>query len=346
MEEIDYKQAMAAIHGEAQATAIDWRSCRIDLSNPVPPPEPLIIQTDTDIPMLHRRNISTVAASAKVGKTFLVSAIGAAALNDEGCLGLHCPKEGVKVLFVDTEMDNSDTQAVTQRIHRLNGWPTDTNATPLVALNLREQSQADRLAIVESAIKEIRPDLVLLDGIVDLCASFNEIQPSQEAVTKLTQLATTYDCHIVTCLHVNKGTQELRGHLGAFLRQKGELTLLLSKKDEETPYIEVKPIDSRRRPVDPFCFRINNDALPELYQPVPKPPKSPKLDKVFGEILPLPTSMSYADLRKKVMEFCEVKERMAEYRIKQALKGGVIEKSEAGFYHLPMKQITDEPLPF
>jgi hypothetical protein len=341
----DMSNVHAAIHGDT-APAVDWHTCAIDLSRPVPPPQPLLIQTETELPMLHRRNISTVAASAKVGKTFLVSAIAAASLHDEGFMGLHCPKEGVKVLFVDTEMDISDTQAVTQRIHRLLNWQTDKSFPQLTALNLREYEKETRLSIVEAAISDLRPDLVLLDGIVDLCESFNEIAPSQKVVTQLTQWATTYDCHICTCLHVNKGTGELRGHLGAFLRQKGELTLLLTKQEGESPYIECKPIDSRRRPIEPFCFRINNEALPELLTPVPKPPKSPRLDKVFSEILPLPASMNNADLCKKLIEVCNIKERMAKYKISQALKDGIIEKSEAGFYHLPQKQIPNEDLPF
>lgn len=337
--------ALSILHSKLPEVT-DWRSCQIDLSNPVPPPEPLIIQTDSGITLLSRRNISTIAAAAKVGKTFLVSALAASGLSNEGFLGLHSPKE-IKVLFVDTEMDNSDTQQVAIRVHKIVGYPTNRNVDSFTVLNLRAQSNIERLAIVEVAIKEIHPDLVLLDGVVDVCqGSFNEVEPSLQITTRLAQLSTEYDCHICTCLHVNKGTQELRGHLGAFLRQKGELTLLLSKKNEETPYIEVKPIDSRRRAIDEFCFRINNEGLPELYQPVPKPSKSPKLDKLFAEIIPLPNSMSYADLKRKVMEVANVKESMAEKRISQAIKSRIIEKSTVGLYHLPQPDLQNEPQPF
>ena len=329
-----------------QPNKVDWKKFKIDLSNPVAPPEPLIIQSDSDIPMLHRRNISTIAASAKVGKTFLISAIATAALHKDSFLNLHCPKEKVNVLFCDTEQDVSDTQAVTKRIHRLNEWGLDANNDSFVALNLRDPDRDTRVATIESAIIDIKPDLVLLDGIVDLVGDFNNIQDSHQAVTTLTRWATKYDCHIVTCLHVNKGTAELRGHLGAFLRQKGELTLLLTKQEGLVPYIEVKPIDSRHRPIEDFYFRINSEALPELYSPEMKQPRNEKLSDLFLKILPLPTSMSYADLKRKVMEVGEIKERMAEYRIKQATKSGAIEKSEAGFYHLPLKEVIQDDMPF
>lgn len=332
--------------GLTKLSPIDWHNCQIDLSKPVPPPKPLLIQVDTDVPMLHRRNISTIAASAKVGKTFLISALAAAALSEDGYLNFYCPVEAVKVLFIDTEMDISDTQEVVKRVHQIIELPTDRNADRFTVLNLREQSQVQRLEIVKKAIEEIKPDLVFLDGIVDLCTDFNSIQESQELVTKLTQIATGNDCHICTALHVNKNSQELRGHLGAFLRQKGELTLLLTRKDEQIPYIECKPIDSRRKSIDNFAFRINSESLPEIYEPVPKAPRTPKLDKLFSEILPSSTVMNHFDLWNVVAAKTGVQERQAKNKISDALKAGVIEKNNVGHYHLKQIIDEDETLPF
>lgn len=322
-----------------------WEAYKIDLSKQIAPPEPLIIQTDTEIPMLHRRNIGTIAASAKVGKTFLISAIGASALNDDSFLGFHCPKEA-KVLFIDTEQDVSDTQNVAKRVHRINHWDTSQNKDFFVSLNLREVSSEKRCEIIESAIKDINPDLVMLDGIVDLLADFNNIEQSKNAVEMLTRWSTQYDCHILTCLHVNKGTAELRGHLGAFLRQKGEITILLTKKDESIPYIEAKAIDSRHRPINDFCFRINEDALPELYYPEPKLATTEKNKSFFDNILKVGNTMSYADLRNEVMKQSEVKERTAERRIKKALEDNIISKNDSGFYYIPFKNEQQNELPF
>lgn len=329
-----------------EAESKGWESFKIDLTKQTAPPEPLIIQTDSGIPMLHRRNIATIAASAKVGKTFLISAISAAALNDDSYLGFHCPKKEVKALFVDTEQDESDTQNVVKRVHKINGWSTSENNNNFVSLNLREISSEKRCEIIEDAIKDISPDLIMLDGIVDLLSDFNNIEQSKNAVEMLTRWSTQYDCHILTCLHVNKGTSELRGHLGAFLRQKGELTILLSKKDETPPYIEAKAIDSRHRPIDDFCFRINEDALPELYYSEPKPATTEKNKSFFDNILKVGNTMSYADLRNEVMKQSEVKERTAERRIKKALEDNIISKNDSGFYYIPFKNEQQNELPF
>ncbi len=155
MENIEYQQALTSVHDHKMASTPNWQACLIDLANPIPQPEPLIIQTDTDIAMLHRRNISTIAAAAKVGKTFLISSIAVAALHNDGFLGFHAIKE-LKVLFIDTEMDSSDTQIVAIRVHQLTSLPTNINNSRFTALNLREQDNDQRLAIVETAIKELQ----------------------------------------------------------------------------------------------------------------------------------------------------------------------------------------------
>ena len=347
--ERQYESTNNPLNGKAlhPLPKIDWQKCLVDLANPVPPPEPVLIQSDTDIVMFTRRNISTIAAAAKVGKTFQTSGFAGAILREDGHMGFLCPINNPIALFIDTEMDQSDTQEVAKRVHRIVGLPTDSNHNNFKVLNLRENNPGERLQIIEGAINDLKPDIVFLDGIVDLCTDFNNIQESQILVTKLAQLATKHNCHICTCLHVNKNSQELRGHLGAFLRQKGEITLLLTKQAGNVPYIEVKPIDSRRKPIEDFAFRINAESLPEIYQPVPKPPQTAKLKELFSEILSPSTVMNHFDLWNAVAEKAGVRESMAKRKIKQALDTGIIEKNNVGHYHLQqIKNSEDETLSF
>ena len=311
---------------------VDWKIFEVNLSNPVSPPEVLLYQTDSEIPMLHRRNISIVGAHAIVGKTFLISAIACAVLGDDGFLNMHSSENGLKVLFVDTEQDISDTQEVLKRIHRCNNWETTKNNPTIITLNLREASLKERPEIIELAIKANKPDLVLLDGIVDLVSNFNDIENSQKSVEMLTRWTTEYDCHIVTCLHINKGNAELRGHLGAFLKQKGELTLQLNKKDG---YIEVVVIDSRHKPIEDFYFQINNKGLPEIFTPESKKPSEEKLKILFNEILASNQPISYKELTEKVKAKSKVRQSMSEKKVSSALKLGIIKKNEQGHYHLP-----------
>jgi len=327
----------------------DWTIYAIDATKNIAPPEPILIQSSTDIALFNRRNISTTGAAMKVGKTFLTSAFISALLHKVGFMGFHCPIENIKALFVDTEMDYSDTQEVNIRVNKCIGEPERKNLDNFISLNLREVSKPLRIAIIEAAIIEFRPDIVFIDGSVDICQNFNEIEASTETIETLTTWATKYNCHINTCLHVNKGkmgAMELRGHLGSIHRQKNEVTLLLSKKIDTVNYVEVNAIDSRRKPIDDFCFRINNNALPEPYYPEAQPPQNHRLKTLFEKCIPALSSLRYSELTEKVMEMGNVKISTAKDKITKAVELGFIFKNDFGLYYLKQPEGVQEEMPF
>ena len=70
--------------------------------------------------------------------------------------------------------------------------------------------------------------------------------------------------HIHTILHQNKGDENARGHIGTELSNKAE-TVLQVEKDSRNPDIStVKTAHIRAVDFEPFAFRINGEALPEL----------------------------------------------------------------------------------
>lgn len=328
---------------------IDWTIYAIDATQNIAKPEPLLIQSSSDITLFNRRNISTTGAAMKVGKTFLTSAFIAAIIHKDGFMGFHCPNENIKVLFVDTEMDKSDTQEVNIRVNKCIGEPERKNLDNFISLNLREIDKTTRVLVIESAIIEFAPDIVFIDGSVDICNNFNEIEASTETIETLTTWATKYNCHINTCLHVNKGkmgAMELRGHLGSIHRQKNEVTLLLSKKIDTINYVEVNALDSRRKPIDDFCFRINNDAMPEAYYPEAQPPQNQRLKTLFEKCIPALSSLRYSELTEKVMEMGKVKISTAKDKITKAVEIGVLYKNEVGLYYLKQPEHVQDEMPF
>ncbi len=82
---------------------------------------------------------------------------------------VYCPVR----IGLDTDM--SDTREVIRRIHRINDWPLDKNVSTLTGSNLRELSAAERIQIIEESVEAIRPDVLFIDGIVDLCLDFNDL---------------------------------------------------------------------------------------------------------------------------------------------------------------------------
>lgn len=242
----------------------EWEGTKIDLSKPIEPPEPLLMQVETGSSLLFRRGIHVVSGKQKAGKTFYNSIIMTALLNPIGFCGLKPTKTSFRVLFADTEQDRSDTFKVVERIHRLNEWDTDKNSSKLVAINLREFTAEERLRLIEQALVDFKPDILIIDGVVDLCLDFNSLEESHALTTKLMKWTVKYDVSIITALHENKGNDNLRGHLGAFLAQKSDSVIRISKESDGIAYMNCKLVDSRKKPIEDFNFRIV-EGLPEPY---------------------------------------------------------------------------------
>lgn len=212
-------------------------------------------------------NFSASIGKAKSKKTFNVSAIAAAALKNGTVLHYRaCFPEGKrKILYVDTEQGKNHCQIVLDRILRLAGLPKDCDADNLTMLALRKYSPEVRLAITEEAIGMI-PDLglVIIDGIRDFIHDINSPGESTDVISKFMQWTDDRQIHIHTVLHQNKNDEHARGHVGTELNNKAETVLQITKSTQDGNISEVKAMHIRDRDFEPFAFRINDSALPEV----------------------------------------------------------------------------------
>lgn len=212
-------------------------------------------------------NFSASIGKAKSKKTFNVSAIAAAALKNGTVLHYRAyfPEGKRKILYVDTEQGKNHCQIVLNRILRLAGLPKDCDADNLTMLALRKYSPEVRLAITEEAIGMI-PDLglVIIDGIRDFIHDINSPGESTDVISKFMQWTDDRQIHIHTVLHQNKNDEHARGHVGTELNNKAETVLQITKSTQDGNISEVKAAHIRDRDFEPFAFRINDSALPEV----------------------------------------------------------------------------------
>ena len=230
-------------------------------------------------------NFSASIGKAKSKKTFNVSAIAAAALKNGTVLHYRaCFPDGKrKILYVDTEQGKNHCQIVLNRILRLAGLPKDCDADNLTMLALRKYSPEVRLAITEEAIGMI-PDLglVIIDGIRDFIHDINSPGESTDVISKFMKWTDDRQIHIHTILHQNKGDENARGHIGTELNNKAETVLLVEKDKSNGDISNVSAMHIRAMDFEPFAFRINDNALPELiegYRPEAKKPGRPEEEK-------------------------------------------------------------------
>ena len=212
------------------------------------PPE--IVQVD-GITIATLGNFSASVGKPKSKKTFNCAAIVASALSGKDILHYkaHLPEGKHKVLYVDTEQSKCHCHKVLERILKLAGMP-------------KQRRQIINHAL--AADPEI--GFVVIDGIRDLMYDINSPSESVDLINDLMRWSSMHDLHIHTVLHLNKGDDNTRGHIGTELNNKAETILQVTKSQFDGNISEVKAMHIREREFQPFAFRINRDALPELVE--------------------------------------------------------------------------------
>ena len=328
------------IMGEPGSSKIDISALVIDLSEQLPDPQPIVRIWGNLI--ASRGNVSTVVGLAKSRKTFLTAAVASGFLSSSDFLGFDTPATG-KVVYIDTEQARAHVHKVARRILRSIGLPTDHNHDKLVVAALRELTPDQRREATGEILRRYKPDLLILDGVADLCNDPNDLHESEALTCKLMRWSSEYDNHILCVLHSNPGGEKARGHLGSALLRKSE-TVMLVKADGDTSV--VSPQYCRNEPFTEFAFQINASGLPELCGiPAPQPKEN-----VFAEIMEAGKVYAHSELIEMLMEAVDLKEGSAKSKISRAVKAGTIVKNQAGGYYLPGSQtevsqpeLHDEP---
>lgn len=226
-------------------------------------PENQFLFSVDDVPVITAGDIHTIGAKQKGGKTSLVTIFAAAILGGQWNR-VKCLVQDMRVLYVDTEMKKVDTQHLGAKAAAMAGVDVSALNDRIHLVNFRPLTPAEMELGILYFIKKYRPQLVIIDGIVDLCANFNDVEASQELVLNyLMKTAEEYGCAFINILHTNKtdGYTELRGHLGAFFEQKG-VTVIKCEKDDGSNIVTVKFPTHRYAPVPEFHFSYDKDGVP------------------------------------------------------------------------------------
>ena len=242
-----------------------WRSVHLKVTDTYDTPPEILWVNGSTIGTLG--NFSASTGKAKSKKTFNISAIVAAALRNSEVLqySAYLPQEKRKILYVDTEQSFYHCHKVLKRIMRLAGYNIEQNSNDFLFIVLREHTPERRREIIGETLRRVKGiGLVIIDGIRDLMYDINSPSESAEIINLLMRWSSEYNLHIHTVLHLNKGDDNTRGHIGTELNNKAETVLQVTKSTQDANISEVKAMHIRDRDFSPFAFRINDDALPEL----------------------------------------------------------------------------------
>lgn len=213
--------------------------------------EPIISlkQGEKQTAMLHKGGVSTLLASVKSGKTFLIwlLAYHAARVMSSFNIITHLAKKE-KVAIFDTEQGKARCQK------KFNTYFPGIDI-PVDLISFRHLSIQKILPAIECYIIDHRPTIVFIDIGSDLIpGGVSDLHGSEQAVNKLSSLAEKYHMHVVISLHLSR-RGEAMGHLGSVLLKRSECIFNVKKLNE---YFVVKPSYTRDEPWKPWAFEIQD----------------------------------------------------------------------------------------
>jgi len=224
--------------------------------------------TKFEIPLATYGNFSFVQAPPKSYKTFFMSLLaGAYAGADVSYIGdIQSYRGNRKLIHFDTEQGKWHCKRVFMRVVDMIG----DNKIPdfYETFSLRELNYNTRRQYIEYKLQQMTDNgdkigLVVIDGIADLVSDVNDLKHSNLVVQWLMEVTSRFNCHIVTIIHSNYGSDKPTGHLGSLLEKKAELQYTL-KANKDTGCIDVVCRRTRNVPFEPFSFNLTDTNLPTI----------------------------------------------------------------------------------
>lgn len=291
--------------------------------------------------LIARANLHTLQGPKKAGKSAAGLALIVAALKGE-FIGITPSRENLAVLWIDTEQDKNTLRQKARAVLSMAGLNVMPERVKIVTLR-GYGGPADALAATLQAIEENAADFVFLDGVVDLCQSFNDEEKSRDVVRQLESHAEQRGAAILGLIHTNKYNDEARGHLGAIMQQKSAEIYQVNK---DTNTAKVTQPFSRFAPVPAFSFTFSEDF--KIMPPAEGNTELEKwaaLSKAFTPLFKDEERLTAGELAAAYMDYYGKSKRTAQDAIKAAADARALEREVKGkrvYYSLPFNEITTD----
>lgn len=202
--------------------------------------------------------IGVLIGHEKSGKSFVLGCIASASLSGESTLNFQLDRRGRKIVWFDTEQSLFFYQWTQKRIHDMAG--KRQNLPYYQAYHLRKLTPVERIAVIEHLLYQEKPGIVVIDGIVDLVANYNDLPEVQSVVNRLMRWTDELNALLISVLHVNKGDGKIRGHIGTEIKNKCDFAINVAKTGDNE--YRVSNPTARHASFPSFEFSRGEDGLP------------------------------------------------------------------------------------
>jgi hypothetical protein len=311
---------------------------KFDFNNPPPPTEP--IYTIREMPVATAGNISVVQAKVKAGKTAVLGAMIAAAINPEAdermTLGIRSTgASGRAVIHFDCEQSPDDHYAVICNALRRAGLAKAP--AMLRSYCLTDVPAKTRMEMLRAELRRAgEVFVVFLDGVADLTFRVNDEEDANALVEELRALSIEHDCGMVVVLHENPGSEigKTRGHLGSQLERKQYGVLRIAKDangvstlwTERSRKAEIPKAQGLRFAYDPEAeMHLPVDSSNDVQAAAAKDELVAFAACVFERASK--DGLKWTELKNKIMDDGKYAKQTAEKKIRAMTEAGIIQRN-------------------
>ena len=248
----------------------DTSGLLLDFAKPYTPPKWTLCHNG--INFAKRGDLHIVGGKSGHGKTAFMSQIMAAILC--GRFGnMTCQIEGEPVvLYIDTEQSEDDTIAIKNRVCTLAGISYSVPQQRFKVARLRDTVQVDeRYKQILQLMWEIKPDVVFIDGLLDIVNDYNAQDECSNVIRDLMAYSTALNMSMWCVLHENPMTDKLVGSLGSIAERKVTEVFVIRKhkaphQDKRfnnfpSVFFEIKQTKARGKDQEDWYFVVEDRAM-------------------------------------------------------------------------------------
>lgn len=222
-----------------------------------------------DTPLLTYGNIGIVQAQPKAGKSFLMSLLSSVFLSKTGQNKyggeLKGHSRGGCVIHIDTEQGKFHAQRMFRRAINMNE-ESDLGCYHTYAL--RQENFKTKREFISWKLQNLVEngytiDLILIDGVADLCVDVNDNVDTRLLVEELMRWSAIYNCAVLGVIHTNYNSTKATGHLGSHLQKKVETLININREDD---IVSVECQMSRNKSFDTFSFKVDEYGMPKVVE--------------------------------------------------------------------------------
>ena len=338
---------------------VDVSGLLLDFEEQYHPPRWTLSHNGT--PFANRGELHIVTGKSGHGKTAFMSQVMATLLCGKfGNMQYEGePPHMPVVLYIDTEQGKDDTIAIKNRVCSLAGIPFNEPCDRFKVARLRDTVNAvDRWRQILKLAYVIKPDVMFIDGLLDIVEDYNEQKECTPIIRELMIMATHYDMSTWCVLHENPTTEKMVGSLGSIAQRKvTEVFAVRKHKNEKEKdrkpnrpniYFSVEQLKARGKDVEDWDFEIlsvDGWGRPQEISDTPASPPIANEEALMKQIvnhllafMSPPNSEYFSNIVKELKKRMHVGETKAKEYFNEANSAGVFSLPVNGRYTLNTSQ--------